>query len=152
MDEKPDQIIDHIEAKRDELGRNLSELESRVRETTDWRTHYERNPMLVLGAALGGGILLGTIVGGGSRSSSRRTSKTSNRKTSSPAMGLMGSTSSGYDTSRSSSSSYYSPGSSSSSSSYNPSASASSYSPGSSSSMWLHPVLVEQFQPEFVIQ
>ena len=69
MDEKPDQIIDHIEAKRHELGRNLSELESRVRETTDWRTHYERNPMLVLGAALGGGILLGTMVGGGSRSS-----------------------------------------------------------------------------------
>src|SRR4051812_42728171 len=134
MDEKPDQIIGHIEAQRDELGRNLSELESRVRETTDWRTHYERNPMLVLGAALGGGILLGTMVGGGTRSSSRKTSKSRSRYTGSPSMGLMGSTSSGDDTSRSSSSSYYSPSSSSSSSSYNPSSSASSYSPSSSSS------------------
>ena len=87
MDEKPDQIIGHIEAQRNELGRNLSELESRVRETTDWRTHYERNPMLVLGAALGGGILLGAMVGGGSRPSSRRTSKSSSPYTGTSAMG-----------------------------------------------------------------
>ena len=30
MDEKPDQIIEHIEARRDELGRNLSELETKA--------------------------------------------------------------------------------------------------------------------------
>ncbi len=64
MDEKPDQIIEHIEARRDELGRNLSELESKVRRTTDWRTYYDRNPMLIMGAALGGGLLLGAMIGG----------------------------------------------------------------------------------------
>ncbi|MBC7927538.1 MAG: hypothetical protein H7039_17980 [Bryobacteraceae bacterium] len=71
MDDKPDQIIDHIEAQRDQLGRNLSELEDRVRETTDWRTHFEKNPVLVLGAALGGGLILGAVVGGGGRSKTK---------------------------------------------------------------------------------
>jgi len=64
MDEKPDQIIGHIEAQRDQLGRNLNELEHKVRRSTDWRTYYDRNPMLILGAALGGGVLLGATVGG----------------------------------------------------------------------------------------
>ena len=109
MDEKPDQIIGHIEAQRHELGRNLNELESRVRDTTNWRTHYERNPMLVMGAALGGGLLLGAVVGGG-RSTSRKTWK-GNSVGSGSAMGLMGATS-GHDDSRSSSSSYYTPTSS----------------------------------------
>jgi hypothetical protein len=62
MDEKPDQIIGHIEAQREELGRNLNELETRVRRSTDWRTYFERNPMAMLGAALGGGVLLGSLV------------------------------------------------------------------------------------------
>jgi hypothetical protein len=65
MDERPDEIIDQIEAKRDELGRNLNELEEKVRRTADWRAHYDKNPMLILGAALGGGLLLGSMVGGG---------------------------------------------------------------------------------------
>jgi hypothetical protein len=64
MDEKPDQIIGHIEAQRDQLGRNLNELEEKVRRTTDWRTYFDRNPMLVLGAAMGGGLFLGTVAGG----------------------------------------------------------------------------------------
>jgi hypothetical protein len=72
MDEKPDQIIGHIEAKRDELGRNLSELEDKVRRTTDWRTHFDKNPMLILGAALGGGMLVGSMVGGSSSRSHTR--------------------------------------------------------------------------------
>jgi hypothetical protein len=73
MDEKSDQILNHIEAQRDELGRNLNELEYRVKETTDWRTHFDRNPLLLLGAALGGGLLLGSMVGGGAnRRSGRR--------------------------------------------------------------------------------
>ena len=70
MDEKPDQIMNHIEAQRHELGRNLNELETRVRRTTDWRAQFDRNPMLMMGVALGGGLLLGTITGS-SRKSSR---------------------------------------------------------------------------------
>ncbi|MDZ4801117.1 MAG: hypothetical protein SGI92_23410 [Bryobacteraceae bacterium] len=64
MDEKTDEIIGQIEARRDELGRNLSELEEKVRRTADWHTYFDRNPMMILGAALGGGILVGAVVGG----------------------------------------------------------------------------------------
>lgn len=63
MDEKPDQILGHIESQRSELGRNLSELETRVRRGTDWKTYLDRNPMMMLGVALGGGLLLGTALG-----------------------------------------------------------------------------------------
>jgi hypothetical protein len=70
MDEKTDEILEHIETQRNQLGANLNELETRVRETADWRTHFDRNPMLMLGAALGGGILLGAIVGNAARSRS----------------------------------------------------------------------------------
>jgi hypothetical protein len=71
MDEKPDQIIEHIDAQREQLGRNLNELETRVRQSTNWRTYFDRNPMLVLSAALGGGVLLGSLVGPSRRSSHR---------------------------------------------------------------------------------
>jgi len=74
MDEKPDEIMNHIEAQRNELGRNLNELESRVRRTTDWRAQFDRNPMLMMGVALGGGLLLGTIVGGSRKSGASSTS------------------------------------------------------------------------------
>jgi len=132
MDEKPDQIIGQIEAQRSELGRNLNELETRVRDTTNWRTHYERNPMMVLGAALGGGLLLGAVIGGG-RSSSRKTWRSSSLAGGS--MGLMGSTS-GHDDARPSSSSYYTPtsGSGSQSSTGSGSPATSSYSHSGSSS------------------
>jgi len=66
--------LNQIEQQRDQLGRNLNELENRVRRSTDWRTYYERNPMMTLGAALGGGVLLGAALGGTSdRSRNRRT-------------------------------------------------------------------------------
>jgi hypothetical protein len=87
MDERPDQIIGHIEAQRDELGRNLNELETRVRKSTDWRTYYDRNPMLMMGAALGGGLLLGSMVGSKSSGSGFRRSH-GRRSRSSSALGL----------------------------------------------------------------
>lgn len=74
MDEKPDQILEHIETQRSQLGSSLNELETRVRQTTDWRTHFDNNPMLVLGIAFGGGMLLGASVGGGKRGRSKYSS------------------------------------------------------------------------------
>ena len=71
MDEKPDQIMSHIESQRDQLGRNLNELETRVKGATDWRVQFDKNPMLMMGVALGGGLLLGSIVGGGKKRSGR---------------------------------------------------------------------------------
>jgi hypothetical protein len=75
MDEKSDQILEHIEEQRNQLGANLNELETRVRRTADWRAHFDNNPMLMLAGALGGGILLGAMVSGSkSRSSGSYTS------------------------------------------------------------------------------
>src|SRR5437588_12676023 len=65
MDEKSNQIIDEIETTRDRLGDNLSDLESKMREVTNWRTYYERHPMMFMGAALGGGFLLSQALIGG---------------------------------------------------------------------------------------
>ncbi|HYP12861.1 MAG TPA: hypothetical protein VEQ63_02970 [Bryobacteraceae bacterium] len=84
MDEKPDQILEHIESQRNQLGANLSELEHRVRRTTDWRTHFNNNPMLMVGAAFGGGLMLGSMVGGKS-GKSRYSSKSSGYRASSSA-------------------------------------------------------------------
>ena len=83
MDEKSDQILDHIENQRNQLGANLNELETRVRQTTDWRTHFNNNPMLMLAGALGGGILLGAMVSGSRSRSSSSSSYTSSRQFSS---------------------------------------------------------------------
>jgi len=68
MDEKPDQIMNHIEEQRDELGRHINELQTRVKRSVDWRAQFDRNPMLMLGVAMGGGLFLGAIVNGRSRS------------------------------------------------------------------------------------
>jgi hypothetical protein len=100
MDEKPDQIMSHIESQRNELGRNLNELESRVRRTADWRALFDRNPMLMMGVALGGGLLLGTITAGSRRSS--RSSWSSSAKsygTSTPSSSSSYSSPSSYGTS-----------------------------------------------------
>ena len=83
MDEKTDQILDHIENQRNQLGANLNELETRVRRTTDWRTHFNNNPMLMLAGALGGGILLGAMVSGSRSRSTSSSSYTSSRHLSS---------------------------------------------------------------------
>lgn len=72
MDERSDQIVEHIENQRQNLGRNLDELQHRIKQTTDWRTQFDRHPMAAVGLALGGGLLLGAMVGGGSRLSGSR--------------------------------------------------------------------------------
>jgi hypothetical protein len=58
------QIEADIDIKRTELSGNLDALEQKVRAATDWKQHYRRNPVPILGIALGGGILLASIVSG----------------------------------------------------------------------------------------
>jgi hypothetical protein len=62
MDEKPDQIVEHIEHQRNALGRNLDELQHRIKSTADWRVQFDRHPMAMVGLAVGGGLLLGALV------------------------------------------------------------------------------------------
>ena len=64
MDEKSSEIMDEIETSRDRLGENLNDLESRMREATNWRSYYDRHPYLFLGTAIGGGALLAGMLRG----------------------------------------------------------------------------------------
>lgn len=68
MGEKSDQIERVIESERSQLGSNLNELQSRVEEATDWRTQFQKRPLLLMGVALGGGFMLASLT----RSRSRR--------------------------------------------------------------------------------
>lgn len=67
MAERTDLIEQHIELTRYQLGNNLHELEDKVKQAADWRTYYDRNPMLMLGLAFGGGVMLASMLGGKGR-------------------------------------------------------------------------------------
>jgi hypothetical protein len=58
----------HIENQREDLGSHLHELEHKVKAVTDWRQQFQKNPMTMIGAAVGGGVLLATMIGGRRRS------------------------------------------------------------------------------------
>jgi hypothetical protein len=63
MAERSDQIEKLIESARSDLGNNLHELEYKVKQAADWRTHFERNPTAIMGLAFGGGVLLAAMLG-----------------------------------------------------------------------------------------
>lgn len=63
MGENTNQIEREIRAERLELGRNLTELEMKAKQLADWRTYYRNHPKLLLGIALGGGVMLGALAG-----------------------------------------------------------------------------------------
>ena len=68
MGEESNQIEQQIVAERGQLGRNLNELQSKVEQATDWRYQFQHRPMLMLGVAVGGGLLLASVTGRKSRS------------------------------------------------------------------------------------
>ncbi len=68
MGEKSNQIERQIDAERGELGQHLNELQSKVQEVTDWRAQFQKRPMVMMGVAVGGGLLLASLTGRKSRS------------------------------------------------------------------------------------
>ena len=70
MGEESNQIERRIRTERAQLGQNLNELQAKVQEVTDWRAQFQKRPMLMIGAAVGGGVLLASITGG--KAGSRR--------------------------------------------------------------------------------
>ena len=64
MGQATSQIEAHIENTREDLGSNLRELEQKVKSATDWKQHFRKSPMTLLGVAFGGGILVATMLGG----------------------------------------------------------------------------------------
>ncbi len=64
MGERADAIEREIEQERVELGRNLEELEHRVKEATDWRVQFDRHTGGMMALAFSGGLLLAAFLGG----------------------------------------------------------------------------------------
>ena len=52
------EIASDIDQTRSDLKSNLEELETRVKEATDWRAHFRKRPGSMIAAALFGGVLL----------------------------------------------------------------------------------------------
>ena len=59
MGETPVEIEAHIAAERAELGRNLEQIEQRVRVAADWREQARQHPTAALALGFGLGVLLG---------------------------------------------------------------------------------------------
>jgi len=61
MVQETSRIMEHIEIEREQLGENLEEMESRLKDATDPRAWFQKNPGLILGAAAAGGLVLGLL-------------------------------------------------------------------------------------------
>jgi len=75
--EETDKIKRHIDNERQNLGRNLDEIEERFKDATDLKTHFDRNTGWFLGAAVAGGFLLSLALG---RSSGTSRLSSANRR------------------------------------------------------------------------
>ena len=62
MDERPDEIQEHIHRTRGNLNRNLDEPKNRARSAFDWRARFEERPLTMLSVALGGGMLAAVLI------------------------------------------------------------------------------------------
>jgi len=58
MDQSTNKIKDHIDSERELLGRNLDEIEDRVKEATSIKAQFDNRTGWFLGAAAAGGFLL----------------------------------------------------------------------------------------------
>ena len=58
MGEEANQLKEHIAETRDELGRNIANLQAKVEHTFDWRAQFRERPMTLLATAFGAGLVL----------------------------------------------------------------------------------------------
>ncbi len=81
-----DSIKDHIDQERNQLTEKLRELESRVKNVTDVREQYYKYPLIGVGLAFAGGVLLSSMIKTGKSASATGEFKEelSRRKQSSP--------------------------------------------------------------------
>ena len=68
MAEASDQIKQHIDFERQRFGSNIREIESRIKRSTDWRTAFEKNPWMLMGAAAAAGLIISGLIGRGAAS------------------------------------------------------------------------------------
>ena len=76
MSDTSDQIAGQIEQQRRELSDSMVELEEKVTGAINWRSQVEQRPMMMIGLAFGGGVLLSALLGQTSRPRNRTTSAT----------------------------------------------------------------------------
>jgi hypothetical protein len=62
MGERPEQMRDHLEATRYELGRNIGQLEDKVKRTFNWRSQFAERPLVSVGVAFGAGVLISSLI------------------------------------------------------------------------------------------
>jgi hypothetical protein len=62
VDEKTSTIKQHIDDEREQLGRNLDEIEYRVKKATNLKNQFDRNTAWILGAAVVGGFALSRLL------------------------------------------------------------------------------------------
>jgi len=61
MGETTTQIEQHIYEERKHLGQNLNKLQRHTREVLSWRARFGAYPMVALGIAFSGGLLLALV-------------------------------------------------------------------------------------------
>jgi len=64
MDESTLHLQRQLASEREQLNDNLRVLETKARELTDWRSQFQKQPLLMLGLAFGGGMIVSNLVGG----------------------------------------------------------------------------------------
>jgi uncharacterized protein involved in cysteine biosynthesis len=63
MGKTTDEIVTDIDQTRQELQSNIEELETRMKEITDWRSWVQRHPVPMIVLAMVGGVLLSSLAG-----------------------------------------------------------------------------------------
>lgn len=57
-----DQIEMHIQRTREALSEDINELQEKVKTAVDWRAQLNERPLLLMGLAFGGGVLLSALM------------------------------------------------------------------------------------------
>jgi hypothetical protein len=71
------QIESHIRQERADLASNLGQIEQKAKAALDWRAQFQKNPLTMMGVALGAGVLLSAAT---ARPSRRRYSPPEERR------------------------------------------------------------------------
>jgi len=71
MAQTASEIVKEIQSHRSRLGKDLNDLQAKVKESTDWHTHYRERPHWFLGAAFVGGVVAAALIAGPRKLKSR---------------------------------------------------------------------------------
>jgi ElaB/YqjD/DUF883 family membrane-anchored ribosome-binding protein len=70
IDQQRQQLEDNLEGIEGKFKETSDQMQQKVKDATDWRHQFNERPMLGLGIAFGGGMLVASMMGGGGSKSS----------------------------------------------------------------------------------